>query len=111
MQTKPPLFSQIVRAYRTQQGFSLRTFAHVLSSSTSGKGISHETIRNWEKGTHIPAYHTLLPLALLFGDWRRDFAFDALAALQPQLYTPMGEIGKMLLATHSFSALTGNQPG
>ncbi len=110
MQAKPPLFSQIVRAYRTQQGLSLRTFAHILSNSTNGNSISHETIRNWESGTHIPVYYTLLPMALLFGDWRRDFAFDALAALQPQLYTPMGEIGKILLASESISAIKNNQP-
>lgn len=100
MKISRPLFSQIVSEYRSRQRMSLRVFAKKLSSNIGGKTISHETVRNWERASQLPTYHVFLPIALMCGDWRRDFAFDALAALNPSLFTPIGDIGKRLLTTN-----------
>ncbi len=91
-------FTQIVLEYRHYQKLSLRAFANQINEK-SIVHLCHQTISNWEKGICTPVYHSLIPIALLYGDWRRDFAIDALAALHPNLYTPIGDIGKRLLAT------------
>lgn len=82
---------QIVRKYRVQHDASLRAFADMLNDNAP-QSVTHQTIKNWEDGTHLPNYYYLLSLAIHNTDWRRDFAFDALAALKPDLYQPVTRI-------------------
>ena len=81
---------QIVSTYRRKRNLPLRDFAAAI-------GVSHQSVANWEAGAHTPHPGVLLPLALRCGDWRREFAFDCLAAIQPEVYAPAGEIGVAIL--------------
>lgn len=84
-------FAQIVKTYRTEQEATLRAFADSLSERAP-QSVTHQTVKNWEDGRHIPSASYLLSLALHHNDWRRDFAFDGLAALKPDLYQPVTRI-------------------
>ncbi len=77
--------SLIVTRHRGEK--SLRDFAGDLSSKMI-EPISYQTIKNWEDGTFIPAYNTVLVIALQNDDWRRQFALEILAVLKPELYKP-----------------------
>lgn len=60
---------------------SLRAFADAV-------GVSYQTVANWENDQHVPAESFFLALALNHNDWRRKFALDALACLNPERYAP-----------------------
>ena len=77
--------SEIVSKYRGEK--SLREFAADLSSKMD-KPITYQTIKNWEDGTHLPEYYFILAIALQNDDWRRQFALDILAVLNPEFYSP-----------------------
>lgn len=81
-----PEFSSIVQAYRSSQGLSLRDFADQLG------GISYQSVKNWEDGASNANYYYLLSLALTRNGWVRDFAFNSLAALRPDLYEPVTDL-------------------
>ena len=92
----------IVSAYRKQRGQSLRAFAQSLSEGLKNEDhVTYETIRNWERGIFKPNFQLLMTLAMTKRDWRMGFAFDCLAALRPQLYEPMTEIGYEAIKKHS----------
>ncbi len=76
--------SEIVSKYRGEK--SLREFAGELSSKMV-EPIPHQSIKNWEDGI-IPAYNTILLIALQNDDWRRQFALEILEVLKPELYKP-----------------------
>lgn len=97
--------SQIVREYRILAGTSareatLRAFANSLSEALEGIGrqISYQSIKNWEDGRYLPDAFSMLRLfqAARY-DWRGDFACDILAALYPESYEPVSEIGRRAL--------------
>ena len=77
--------SIIVTRHRGEK--SLRDFANDLSARMV-EPISYQTIKNWEDGTFIPAYNTVLAIALQSDDWRRQFALEILAVLKPEFYKP-----------------------
>ncbi len=77
--------SRIVKRHRGEK--SLREFADDLSSKMV-EPISHQTIKNWEDGIKLPAYNTVLAIALQNDDWRRTFALEILSVLKPKLYEP-----------------------
>jgi len=83
--------SEVVKIYRGKQGASLRAFADSLSESAP-QSVTYQTVKNWEDGTYLPRRYYLLSLALHYHDWRRDFAFDTLAVLKPDLYEPVTRI-------------------
>ncbi|MBN2502504.1 MAG: hypothetical protein JXB38_17110 [Anaerolineales bacterium] len=94
--------SEIVHAYRMIQGddkrpLSLRDFSQALSDILEpyGGSVSHQSVKNWEDRTHLP--HHFFMMQIVFHapmDWRRDFAQDVLAALNPKLYQPATDIGR-----------------
>jgi hypothetical protein len=92
----------IIREYRTQRFLSLRGFAEALSGGTNGD-ISHQAIKNWEDGVHEPDFQFLVTMALTNRDWRGDFAFDCLAAMRPEFYEPMTNIGREAIEKFSVS--------
>lgn len=96
MNSNPSKFSRIVQSYRRERKLSLRAFADAISEKLPDR-VSYQTIANWEAGEIVPAYSTFLPVLIHYGDWRRDFAADCLAALQPGYYEPMGPIGRAIL--------------
>jgi hypothetical protein len=100
--------SQIVQEYRLFAGNSareapLRAFAAVLSEALRGfeKGVSYQSVKNWEDGRYLPDAFTMLRLATAARyDWRGDFAIDILAALYPESYQPASEIGRRAIDEH-----------
>lgn len=71
----------ILRKYRN--GSSLRDFAQQLSENLP-EPISHQSIKNWEDGTHQPAYYLMIAVALHYEDWRREFALEILGETHPE---------------------------
>lgn len=97
----------IVKKYRQQRGLSLRRFAEAVTSDLNlGMDISHQTIKNWEDGTHQPQFSFLMNLAMTARDWRMGFAFDCLAALRPAVYEPMTSIGCEAIEKYSELEIT-----
>lgn len=100
--------SQIVRDYRILEGTSqraatLRAFAAALSEAlgSMGRRVSYQSIKNWEDGRYLPDAFSMLRLAQAAQyDWRGDFACDILAALFPESYQPMTEIGRRAVEAH-----------
>ena len=76
---------EIVSKYRGEK--SLREFVADLNSKIS-EPLSHQTIKDWEDGKYPPSSRTILPIAIQYSDWRRKFALDILAVLDPNLYGP-----------------------
>jgi len=66
---------------------SLREFADDLNSKTYDP-ISYVTIKDWEDKKYLPRYRTILPIALQYDDWRRQFALEILKELKPEFYKP-----------------------
>ena len=89
--------SEVVRTYRKEQGLSLRDFAAQLSTDIFRDSISYQSIHNWETGTHVPNFQMLIGLAMHSNGWQRDFAFDCLAAINPEYYKPASRIGREIL--------------
>ncbi len=100
--------AQIVRDYRILVGTSarrvpLRKFADSLNEALTnlGRSISYQSIKNWEDGRYLPDAFRMLRLAqTAHYDWRGDFAGDILAALYPESYEPITEIGRRAVSAH-----------
>lgn len=85
----PNNVSEIVKKYRQEQKMSLREFAAALNKPLAildGDGPSYQAVYSWENGDYEPKIMTLNLIALHTNDWRRDFAFECLATLRPDLY-------------------------
>lgn len=108
--------SQIVKEYRILAGNSeraatLRAFAALLSEALEGFGrsISYQSVKNWQDGRYMPDGFCMLRLAdAARFDWRGDFAGDLLAAIYPDSYAPVSEIGRRAIAAF-LMPLTANE--
>ena len=97
--------SYIVDNYRQLQGSgnhpaTLRYFAAALTEvlRASGLQVSHQSIKNWGDRRYLPDLYVMLQIAdQAQHDWRRDFALDILAAVEPDRYKPVSEIGRAAL--------------
>ncbi len=118
MQTNLPVrraVSQIVRAYRKLQSrkgrlVPLRVFAVGLSDVLApfGGSISHQTVKNWQDNVYLPNTFYMMQIAMHAPwDWRRDFAQDVLAVLQPDLYRPASDIGASALLDNGLGSANG----
>ena len=95
----------IVDKYRQLQGSrnhpaTLRYFAEALSEvlQSTGLRVSHQSIKNWGDRRYLPDLYVMLQIAhQAQHDWRRDFALDILAAVEPDRYQPVSEIGRAAL--------------
>jgi hypothetical protein len=121
--------AQIVEEYRILAGTSakratLREFADSLSDALEnvGRRISYQSIKNWGDRRYLPDAFLMLRLSQAARyDWRGDFAADILAALHPESYEPVSEIGRralragralgMHLNNHSHHGGNGNGSG
>lgn len=101
------MFSQIVEHHRKNRGDSLRDFAEYLSEKLT-VAISHETIRNWENDTYQPKHYRFLAFLNAYphkGDIRRRFAYDCMAALDPEYVAPASAFAKNLLSDQTSSVV------
>jgi hypothetical protein len=111
--------AQIVREYRILVGNSarqatLRSFAGALSEAMEplGRQVSYQSIKNWEDGRYLPDAFSMLRLAESASfDWRGDFAGDILAALFPENYEPLTEIGRRAVKAHKDAAVLRGSNG
>lgn len=103
--------SQIVRAYRAEQALTLREMANALKDQlreTRFANLSAQAVGLWEKGTNpFPVF--LLRVSRTYADWRRDFALDCLAAMEPDLYEPTGAIGREILGVATTLSITNSE--
>lgn len=105
--------AQIVKDYRVLAGTSqreapLRVFAASLSEALEpiGRRVSYQSIKNWEDRRYLPDAFSMLRLAQAARhDWRGDFAGDILAALYPESYEPVTEIGRRAVEAHREAAV------
>ncbi|MBX3002360.1 MAG: hypothetical protein KF828_00300 [Anaerolineales bacterium] len=111
--------AHIVQQYRILAGTSykpatLREFAHELSEAlhSIGRSVSYQSIKNWQDRVYLPDTLLMMRLAQVAKhDWRGEFAADILAALYPQEYQPLTEIGRRALLSSDEIRLTGGQYG
>jgi hypothetical protein len=100
--------SQIVKEYRilagtSQRAATFRAFAALLSEALEafGRSVSYQSVKNWQDGRYMPDGFCMLRLAEVARfDWRGDFACDMLAAIYPESYEPISEIGRRAIAAH-----------
>ena len=79
---------------------------------TSGRRISYQSIKNWGDGRYLPDPFAMLRLAQAARyDWRGDFAGDILAALFPENYAPITEIGKRAVRAHKDASVLRGKNG
>ena len=80
VETRTP--AQVVRDWRTSQGMSIRKFSEELSSSLpQGRGVSVPAVQSWESQKYELPFYVLIYLRDNATGWVRDFAIDALAAI------------------------------
>ncbi|MCW5874118.1 MAG: hypothetical protein KIS88_05680 [Anaerolineales bacterium] len=109
----------IVQNYRILAGTSykpatLRDFAHALSEALQpiGRSVSYQSIKNWQDRLYLPDTLLMMRLAKVARfDWRGEFAADILAAMHPEEYEPLTEIGRRALSSSDEITLTGGQYG
>ncbi len=78
----------ITRRYRRQQKLTLEGFGQKLSEELTGYSFSRQNIYHWESGRQRPEKSFLLLVAMRYGDWRRFWALDCLAEIQPEIFAP-----------------------
>lgn len=94
--SKLNLIPQIVKCYRAEHNLTQTELANGLAVAI-GKKLSKASISYWENGISRPNHITLLKVARRCNDWRKEFALDILAALEPGVYEPAGEIGREVI--------------
>jgi len=78
----------ITRRYRQEQKLTLKAFGEELVREIPGYTFTRQAVFNWEAGMTNPEKYFLLICAMRYGDWRRDWALDCLATLQPEIFAP-----------------------
>lgn len=109
----------IVQQYRILAGTSykpatLREFAQALSEALQpvGRSVSYQSIKNWQDRMFLPDTLLMMRLAKVARyDWRGEFAADILAAMYPEEYEPLTEIGRRALSSSDEITLTGGHHG
>ncbi|HNB52072.1 MAG TPA: hypothetical protein PK530_09025 [Anaerolineales bacterium] len=98
----------IVRTYRASNALTLEKMASALRENLVGtqfENLSRQAIGLWEKGTQpMPIF--LLRVSRSYTDWRRNFALDCLAAIEPETFTPVGDIGREILSESGVNCTT-----
>jgi len=109
----------VVQEYRalasgTRKPATLREFAQALNEVLRpiGRSISYQSIKNWQDRLYLPDTLLMMRLASVARfDWRGEFAADILAAMHPEEYEPMTEIGRKALSSSDDITLTGGHYG
>lgn len=80
-------FQNVVRDYRTLTGLSVRNFAKALTEKLVNASMSGNTIHQWENDPNRePDLYFFFDCFVIYTDWRRNFAVDALKALMPHVF-------------------------
>jgi transcriptional regulator with XRE-family HTH domain len=78
----------VTKTYRKQERLTLEAFGERLVELLSGYSFTRQAVSNWERGAQTPDKSFLLLCAMRYGDWRRSWALDCLAVLQPEVFAP-----------------------
>jgi len=76
----------IVTSYLIGSRLTLRAFADKLSEGLRTNSLTHATIINWRDGKTEPGTDFLLECAVVYDDWRREFAASCLQAKLPGIF-------------------------
>lgn len=78
----------VINKYRTRMDLTYRAFAEALNQHLVNTSVTYATVMNWEKGQTEPGTDFLLICLVVYpkGDWRTQFAIDALAAKLPEVF-------------------------
>ncbi len=85
---------EIVSSYLIGSKLTLRAFADKLTEGLSNNSLTHATIINWRDGKTEPGTDFLLECAVVYDDWRLDFAADCLQAKHPGIF--VDDLGAIL---------------
>ena len=85
---------EIVTSYLVRSKLTLRAFADKLTEGLSNNSLTHATIINWRDGKTEPETDFLLECAVVYDDWRRDFAADCLKTKLPGVF--VDDLGAIL---------------
>lgn len=88
------LLQSVVKEYRKSRGLTLEQFGQALAENVKDQTFSKQVVKMWESGAVKPGFPFLMQAAIVYGDWRRDFAFDCLAAIYPEYYQPATTTGR-----------------
>lgn len=79
---------EVVKAYRTAQGLSLRGFADALNEKLINTGVSHTHVGRMEqtKDYYQPDMQLLFECIATYRDWRAQWAADCLKSMFPDLF-------------------------
>lgn len=111
--------AQIVEEYRilagdSEQQLTFRAFAENLSEAlnSAGRRVSYQSIKNWQDRRYLPDRFLMLGLAHAANhDWRGEFAADVLAAMYPESYEPVTEIGRRAISAHKNALVMNGRNG
>jgi transcriptional regulator with XRE-family HTH domain len=95
--------------YRKRLGMTYRAFSEALNEHLVNTSITHASVMNWEKGMTDPATDFLLSCLVVYdlGDWRTQFAIDALVAKLPAVFDRDEERKLLVLSTAASHAKYG----
>ena len=79
---------EITRRVRRKNKLTLENFGNQLAKGLPGYTFTRQAIFNWENDLTRPDRNFLILCTLKYGDWRRDWAFDCLHAIAPDVFAP-----------------------
>jgi len=82
-----PNISQITRTYRKTQQLTLDCFGAALVEELPDYSFTRQAVNAWESGRTKPDFEFLMKATFKYQDWRRDWAYECLAARSPDLFS------------------------
>lgn len=79
--------ASVTRNYRKLNSLSQEEFGAALAEQLPEYSFTKQAVSQWEKGKNKPDFEFLVLSAMRYSDWRRDWAFECLAALRPEVFS------------------------
>lgn len=76
----------VIRRYMKAGGLTQEMFANGLNEKLINMNVSRASVSYWLNGKYEPETDLLFELLRVYGDWRRQFAIDALGAKFPEIF-------------------------
>ena len=78
--------SRITRNYRKSQKLTLDCFGAALVEELPEYSFSRQAINQWESGRTKPDFKFLVKATFKYQDWRRDWAYECLSQISPDVF-------------------------
>jgi len=79
-------FGSVSKKYREKENLSQAKFANTLGEKMDNFSLSSQAVSLWENEETQPSLDFLFRVYLLYNDWRKDWAIDAIIAKRPNLF-------------------------